>query len=166
MQREQYFKVLKEIRETYKTRWKPQCDPYGIYDWLTLFTPIERNIWSEIRYLGLPFYPQYPIGPYWVDFADPVKKIAIEVDGNQWHLNAQRDVRRSGKIENTGWRILRITGRQSFIPQEEEEQDLADVDFQQESASSSRLDPFRVTYFETPSEEILKDLKWHYYKPR
>ena len=44
--------------------------------------------------LGLPFYPQYPIGKYFVDFADPVKKIVIECDGKKYHQDKEKDKRR------------------------------------------------------------------------
>lgn len=45
-----------------------RINPY----WLNWdFTPIERELWNDIRGKGLPFYPQIPVGPYFLDFGDP-----------------------------------------------------------------------------------------------
>lgn len=85
-----------------------QCDPYFI-DWLSVFTPIERDMWMSIRILGLPFYPQFPVGRYFVDFADPVHRIAIECDGKQWH-DAAKDAIRDADMRAMGWRVWRFTG--------------------------------------------------------
>jgi len=38
-------------------------------------SPIEFNVWSDIRSNGLMFYPQFPVLNYFIDFADPIRKI-------------------------------------------------------------------------------------------
>jgi very-short-patch-repair endonuclease len=79
-----------------------------------MLTPIERNIWNEIRFYQLPFYPQYPVGKYFVDFADPIKKIVIEVDGKYHAFTKLADEHRQRRIERLGWTVLRIKGRDTF----------------------------------------------------
>lgn len=93
--------------------WEPSCDPYMIADWAILFTPIEAAIWSDIRCYGLPFWPQFPIGRYIVDFADPVRKIALECDGAAYH-DPEKDRARDAAIEKMGWITYRIPGRDCF----------------------------------------------------
>jgi very-short-patch-repair endonuclease len=74
------------------------------------FSPIEDNAWGQIRALGLPFYPQFPILDYFADFADPLRKIAIELDGKKFHDKKRDDIRDS-RLHKEGWKIYRITGR-------------------------------------------------------
>lgn len=75
-----------------------------------LFTPIERNIWDDLRYLGLPLYPQYPALKYMLDFADPFKKICIEADGKEYHQDKARDKKRHLELEANGWTVYHIPG--------------------------------------------------------
>jgi hypothetical protein len=93
--------------------WGYPCDPYMIADWVLLFTPIEAAIWSDIRAYGLPFWPQFPVGKYFVDFADPVRRIALECDGAAYH-DAAKDRRRDEALEQMGWTTYRIPGRECF----------------------------------------------------
>lgn len=90
-------------------------DPYPV-DWHQIFTPIERECWLSIRQLGgMPFYPQYPVGRFFVDFADPACCIAIECDGAQWH-DAGKDAARDAEMREFGWCVYRLTGRQCLLP--------------------------------------------------
>lgn len=129
------FKKRKMIAELYK-RALPKMlggvrmSPYSFHDngWFGDFTPIEDNVWSDIRYLGLPFFPQYPVLNYYIDFADPVKKIGIEVDGKKWHTDKQADNYRQKRIENEGWTIIRIKGRDTFKCLQEKEWENAEYE--------------------------------------
>lgn len=107
------LKYFNQIRESYKN-WKPRSDPYGYFNWFNVFTPIEYNVWCDIRYWCIPFYPQYPVDKYFIDFADPIKKIGIEVDGKEYHQNFEKDFKRQQEIENLGWEIYRINGRDTY----------------------------------------------------
>lgn len=37
-------------------------------------TPIERWLWADIRHADAVFYPQYPVGNFFVDFANPTRE--------------------------------------------------------------------------------------------
>lgn len=101
-------------------------DPYAIcHEWMHAFTPIENNVWSEIRFLGLRMYPQFPVINYFLDFADPIKKIGIEVDGKEWHLDKEKDLIRQRELEAIGWRIIRIAGKDTYECRQELEDECA-----------------------------------------
>lgn len=93
--------------------WSTPNDPYTVADWAMLFTPIEAAIWSDIRCYGLPFWPQFPVGRFIVDFADPVRKIAIECDGAAYH-DRDKDSRRDALLADMGWKTYRVPGRECF----------------------------------------------------
>ena len=102
------------IRELYKridvSHYNPY--PFDTIDWTMILTPIEDRAWDEIRYLCLPFWPQYPIGRYFADFADPIKKIVVECDGRSFHDNKHElDARRDLWMTSDGWRVYRISGQ-------------------------------------------------------
>lgn len=86
--------------------------PYGL-GIENRMTPIEVALWNEIRMYGLPFYMQYPVGRRFVDFGDPVYQIAIEADGAQYH-NQEKDAQKDRELNDQGWRVYRIKGRDTF----------------------------------------------------
>ena len=110
--RDAYKAEMPLIMESRARSLRAQSDPY-IFDWIMQFTPIERNAWNDIRTRGLPFYPQVPVGRRFVDFGDPYFKIAVELDGKEWH-EARRDTERDNELWALGWRTFRIPGRESF----------------------------------------------------
>jgi very-short-patch-repair endonuclease len=75
-------------------------------------TPIEAWLWSDIRAIGAVLYPQYPVGRRFVDFGNPVAKVAIECDGAKFHQDKEADAKRQGEIEALGWTVYRLTGRE------------------------------------------------------
>lgn len=126
-----------KIREVY-TEYGPvlekgvRLSPYDMgIDWIDKFSPIEDNVWGAIRYLGLPLYPQYPAGPYFIDFADPFRKIGIEVDSIRWHKDKAKDAKRQGDIERMGWTIHRIPSRMTYKTRENYVDDAGAVDWEE-----------------------------------
>lgn len=104
----------KEIREAYqrcKTRIeaspRPTVHPYEIFPWQ--FSKAEDCFWHEVRCSWLPLYPEYPILNYFVDFANPNLKLAVEIDGKEWHQgNEAKDAERQRRIEAEGWKVERL----------------------------------------------------------
>lgn len=74
------------------------------------FSPIKDAAWCQIRVLGLPFYPLFPILGYFADFADPFRKIVIELDGKKFPTGKKDDIR-DKRMRQEGWEVHRITGR-------------------------------------------------------
>lgn len=159
-----YFQHLNEIKKAYQY-WQPKSDPYSFYDWDLVFTRIEWNVWSDIRYLGLPFYPQFPVGKYFIDFADPENKIAIEADGKDWH-NTERDRIRDQELNKLNWKVIRLPGKITFKEYEDyfddhTEEWLRDLEPEQEEEERQNL---WSEYITNSSEGILRELKEEYYK--
>lgn len=91
-------------------------DEFGIdpYEWdgLIQTTVIEDWMWAHFRDLGIVMYPQYPVGRYFVDFANPKAHVAIECDGAEFHRDLAADRRRQHEIQALGWTVYRFTGRE------------------------------------------------------
>jgi very-short-patch-repair endonuclease len=83
-------------------------------DWAYGLSPIEQLAWMDIRYRGLPLYPQIPALHYFLDFADPVQQIAVELDGAAYH-EYSRDLRRDTALYAQGWKVFRIPGKRSLV---------------------------------------------------
>lgn len=70
------------------------------------FESVINNEFSDLDYEC-----EYPVGKYSIDFAWPIKKLAIEIDGSQ-HKRFQeiidRDKRKDEYLLSNGWKILRI----------------------------------------------------------
>lgn len=94
------------------------ADPwvYGIdpYAWeevpgMVNMTSIERLVWCDIRQIGLVMYPQVPVLNYFLDFANPVAKVAIECDGKDFH-DPIKDGERDARLAEIVWRVYRLPG--------------------------------------------------------
>lgn len=79
------------------------------FPWFDDVTPIEYAAWQCIRGASLVLYPQYPVLQYFIDFASPKKKIALELDGKDWHDPA-KDKIRDKALEEIGWTVYRVPG--------------------------------------------------------
>lgn len=87
-------------------------DPYcRTVDFAALMTRIEYDAWQVIRGFGkAPLYPQYPVGRFFADFANPLRKIAVECDGREFHKDKQKDSARDKEFNALGWTVFRVTG--------------------------------------------------------
>ena len=101
-------------------------DPYLI-DWTKVMTPIELKAWGCIRGIGIPFYPQFPVGRVFIDFADPLKKIGLELDGAAYH-DKGRDRVRDESLARLGWKIYRVPGFEANDCMTIDHEELLDAD--------------------------------------
>lgn len=72
---------------------------------------LEKRLLDE----GIPVKAQYPVGPYWLDFAlfQGARQLDIEVDGEQFHKNesgmrCQKDIDRNIYVKAQGWSVMRF----------------------------------------------------------
>ncbi|MDE2000365.1 MAG: DUF559 domain-containing protein [Burkholderiales bacterium] len=104
-----YKQYRSEILDAGRAEWG--VDPYE-WECFSTMTPIEFDLWSCIRSIDAVFYPQFPIAGYFADFCNPVAGVVIECDGAQWHQDKEKDAKRQAAIEDEGFTVYRITGRQ------------------------------------------------------
>lgn len=73
-------------------------------------TDAETAFWHEVkakRFYGHKFRRQFPIGPYFVDFACIEQKLVVEIDGGQ-HCENQKDETRTAYLKQEGFTLLRF----------------------------------------------------------
>jgi very-short-patch-repair endonuclease len=52
------------------------------------------------------FYREYRVGRWYIDLANPKVKMAIEGDGEQYHMDIVREEERDESLKRRGWRVL------------------------------------------------------------
>lgn len=130
--------------------------PYAVDDWNGKFSPIEERAWWAIRCAGLPLYPQYPVGPYFIDFADPNRKLGFEIDSKRWHRDKAKDETRQRDIERMGWTLIRIPSPMVYKSREDFTDSDGKIDFKRwylESAEGC----MRSFYREPMRGEVLRE---------
>lgn len=106
---EHYRRHTLAIYEAGKSDWGIDVNAWDFEAGIEL-SVIETALWSEIRCVGVVMYPQYPVAGYFVDFGNPVARVAIECDGKAWHEDKAKDAERQTEIEDNGWVVYRISG--------------------------------------------------------
>lgn len=77
-------------------------------------SPIEDKLWEAMimAQKSRPI-PQYQLNGYRLDFAWPDQKVAVEVDGHDYHKTKEQrscDAKRDRELAKLGWTTLRFTG--------------------------------------------------------
>ncbi|KUM24847.1 hypothetical protein AU467_29155 [Mesorhizobium loti] len=70
----------------------------------------ESALWIELRgrqLNGYKFVRQFPLGPYFADFACRECRLVVEVDGSQ-HADSDHDRVRDRFMVSSGWSVLRF----------------------------------------------------------
>jgi very-short-patch-repair endonuclease len=76
-------------------------------------TKVEWFVWSRLRGRqvgGFKFRRQFPIGPYFADFACLSARLIVEVDGEGHEQGA--DERKTAFLTARGFRVLRIPAQE------------------------------------------------------
>jgi hypothetical protein len=123
--REYYFSQLNNLKEFYLAHHdkimdladKSPTQFYGVYvvNYSLFFSPIEEMAWNAMRCKGgITLYPQYPVENYFLDFGNPYYKIALELDGKEYHKDKIKDDVRDSRLIELGWTIYRVTGTEMY----------------------------------------------------
>ncbi len=80
-------------------------------------SPIEADFQAawQVVYPSIELQHQYPVLRYRIDFAHVASKVAIELDGQDFHSRKKdrnKDYQRQHAIEDEGWTFVRFTGSQ------------------------------------------------------
>lgn len=110
-------KTRKKIAESVKKLQKenPKIHPNYIMSQKGHITQIEKLIKDELIRKKMHFKFQYMILNYWLDFAFPEIKLAIECDGERWHSTKEqisKDFNRDKQLCKHGWNVLRFNEHQ------------------------------------------------------
>lgn len=116
--RAHYRDRARRIADAGRSEWG--IDPYAWDNGMLSLTPIEYALWCDIRAENAVLYPQFPVLGVFVDFANPVAKVAIECDGKAFHQDKAKDEARDARLLRNGWSVYRITGRDCFTFDDEE----------------------------------------------
>lgn len=148
------------IREAY-----PKCNSLGIsIKHIGELSPIEIRVYETIKFHNLPLLPQFPVKKYFLDFGDPVRKIAIEVDSKEFHTDKNKDEIRQTEIEKEGWIFYRIQGKKTYFPIHEYFKYITGVDF--DDSTSEEIKEFVIQNKELNSDCLILYLKEKYYKKK
>jgi very-short-patch-repair endonuclease len=75
-------------------------------------SPPEHALWRILRAHRLhdvKFTRQVECGPFYIDFAARMPRLAIELDGETHVGRAGEDAERTAYLERKGWRVIRFT---------------------------------------------------------
>lgn len=78
-------------------------------------SPIELRFFVFSMHKIPNLRPQVVVGPYRVDLAIPEKKVAIELDGHEFHKTSNQrthDAQRERYLQKQGWQVIRFTGKE------------------------------------------------------
>lgn len=153
--RKHYEVLTPKIYTSHAHRW---VSPYGwISNWPDLMTPIEFQTWQAIRTYGqIPLYPQYPVGKYFTDFANPNLGVAIECDGKEFHQDKEKDLKRDEDLFSMGYVVYRISGSDCFKTPSDDYYNIASFDNEREKYDILR------TFYENTVEGLLMSLAWFF----
>jgi len=141
-ERKRYFAILEDLKEFYTTHEKYILDLAKKYptkwyysyvvDYNTFFSPIEKLAWNCMRVKGsVVLYPQYPVGKYFIDFGNPYFKIALELDGKEFHKDWAKDRERDLALSHLGWTTYRVSGTEMSRSNHPEYLDLENHSYQE-----------------------------------
>ncbi len=70
---------------------------------------LERIMREALSESGIEFKKEFQIDKFFVDFAIISHRIVIEVDGDYWHQDKEKDFLRDQVIESYNWKVLRFS---------------------------------------------------------
>jgi very-short-patch-repair endonuclease len=142
--------ILKEDHRNWATVYQLPFDHH--------FTPIERDAWHCIRCHNVVMYPQYPVKNFFIDFAHPKLKVALELDGIRFH-DPEKDRIRDSTLMADDWTVYRITGPECYAKWDTP----SEIDEKYDDGSYEKRAALRSWYTKT-SEGVIKALKHFYYQ--
>ena len=106
----QHKAVYRQLQNEAATRPESRRVPTSTGDvWMS---PIEFQLYEAMHRKGLSPVPQFCVHGYYVDFAFPEIRLAIEADGAAYHREARlrSDHKRDWILGRYGWNVLRFQG--------------------------------------------------------
>jgi hypothetical protein len=91
---------------------------YEIQPWDKILGPIELQVFHEIRAIGLPLYPIFPVAPgTYLHFANPFQRIGIEIAFKKTvHSTLER---KQMLLKPQKWMVYTISSQYCYLTLEE-----------------------------------------------
>jgi very-short-patch-repair endonuclease len=126
-----------------------------VLDWDHHMNAFEKDVWHSIRLSRAAFLPQFPVFNYFIDFANPRLRLALELDGKQH--DPDKDRKRDELLWSIGWRTFRIPAREArnapnFYPNQD--------DFDVDDPSQEEI---IKTWLFNSADGVVKALEWVYF---
>jgi very-short-patch-repair endonuclease len=83
-----------------------------------ILSPLEQQFFDVFKRCEIEVIPQYAMEIYNVDFAVPKDKVAIEIDGGNWHDSDPKRGYDRGKevlLASHGWKLVRVKVAKDYI---------------------------------------------------
>jgi very-short-patch-repair endonuclease len=80
-------------------------------------SPLEAHFYIFALDTFTNLEPQFAVDHYRLDFAIPKEKVAIEIDGHEFHKTKEqrtKDAKRERYLQLQGWKVIRFTGTEIF----------------------------------------------------
>ena len=80
-------------------------------------SPIELRFFVYAMHKIPGLHPQVVVDSYRIDLAVPEKKVAIELDGHEFHKSREQrtyDAKRQRYLQRQGWQVIRFTGTEIY----------------------------------------------------
>lgn len=115
---------LEEIKERYKYYYEDallrnikRLPIYEIQPWDQVLNKIEQRVFEDIRILGVPLYPIFPVaGNTYLHFGNPFEKIGIEII----YKNTPKVLidRKILLLQALDWKVYTIASQHTYYPLE------------------------------------------------
>jgi len=120
-----FLRAAADFRPIFHEHSRPQSMPPSAWALHTFLSdvgwlaesPIEFAFHMAARGRLWGLVAQYPVGRYRIDFALPRLKLAVELDGHDYHKTKEQrthDAKRDRALGADGWSVLRFTGSEVF----------------------------------------------------
>lgn len=84
------------------------------------YSPAEEKAKIGFKRFNLNPIQNYKVDFFYIDFAFPDLMVGIEIDGEKWHTDIEKDIRRELYLKNKGWKIYRFKAKwvvnQNYLP--------------------------------------------------
>lgn len=99
------------MKEFYKEN--PEKHPNYIVSRNGHVTNIEKIFSNILDECFIHYQHNYHVGRFWIDFGLSDIKLGFECDGERWHTDKSKDIRRDEILSNKyGWNIVRFSGKE------------------------------------------------------
>jgi len=87
---------------------------YEIQSWDKILDPVAHNIFDDIKCLGIPLYPVYPISEYdYIHYGNPFIKVGIEIVYK--NSSKERINRKIKQLQSKGWTVYETDSRKAHF---------------------------------------------------